>query len=177
MWDKRTRTLDSSSISRIQAGCPGCGRAYPTARSRVEAVGSRGCEPFAGPAAGSESPAGHCRPDTECWWQAAKTCTRVRPRNIKRLLSIRSFPKRLCNKFRPHLTDFSLLLLQCLPTGGCPESLLQPAGHEEGLLNPSFPLSHAGSRGIQNCISDPQAARLFSITPMRTSLHKQPLIF
>lgn len=78
--------------------------------------GQWGCEPCAC-SAGSESPTGHCWLDSRCGWQAAKTSTRVRPRNIKRLLSIRSFPKRHCNRFRLHLTDFSLFLLQCLPTG------------------------------------------------------------
>lgn len=111
MWDKRTRTLDPSSTSHLQVGCPGCGRAGLTARSWVGAVGSRAVSPL--PAL---LPAVRALLDTACWWKAAKTSTRVTLRNIKRLLSIGSFPKRLCNGFRPHPTDFSLFLLQCLPT-------------------------------------------------------------
>lgn len=176
MWDKRTRTLDLSSISRIQAGCPGCGRACPTARSRVGAVGSRAVSPLLALLRAVRAPPGTAGQTPDVGGKLQKPAPESDRGILKGFYRSGAFRKDSATNSDHILRTFLSSSCSAYPRG-CPESLLQLAGHGEGLLNLSFPLSHAGSRSIQNCISDPQAARLFSITPMRTSLHKQPLIF
>lgn len=108
IWDERTRRIYPSSLSRIRAGYPGAGTAWqrllgcPLWGWRLAGRGAV-CPSQPAFAAGGVSPA---RALLDVGGRLREPAPESYLETFIRLSSTRSFLKRLCDGFRPRLSDF-----------------------------------------------------------------------